>query len=136
MALKTLKGVTSIGGYPAINMTTLKETHPLLFPNGGDQMDYKVFERDFRPKYYIFIRDDVNSISFTIQSGPNKENGENGCQLDTLVETAVMMIENLNVDHPSYENEQAVIKFREGLMWLRERTRNRVIRGVEGTNKV
>ena len=87
MALNTLKGVTEIGGYPVIVMDELREKYPDKFNESGS-MDYKWFEEEIRPNYFVYVRHDVNSISFTLQSAPIGEVGVNGCQLDTLIDAA------------------------------------------------
>ena len=59
----------------------------------------------------------------------------NGCQVDTIIEAAKLVIEGLNKNFPSRENACAITKLDEALMWLRERTRLRIERGVEGQSK-
>ncbi|MBL1322212.1 MAG: hypothetical protein COA63_014305 [Methylophaga sp.] len=136
MALETLLGVKYIGGFAVAVMDDLKKTNPELFPNDTMQMDYKIFERDFRPNFPIQIRHDKNSISFTIQNDPIKENGINGCQVNTIFEAGLKILEGLNDKYPCRENAIAITKFQEGIMWLEERTKDRETRGVEGTNQV
>ena len=135
MALETLKGIKKIGGFNVIVMDELREKYPEKFNESG-AMDYKWFEKEIRPENFIYVRNDVNSISFTIQNGAIKENGVNGCQVETMIETAKIIIEGLNKEFPCRENSLAITKLEEALMWLRERTRNRIERGVEGLNKV
>ena len=79
MALETLKGVGEIGGFSLVVMDELREKFPEKFNSSG-QMDYKGFEKDIRPTNFVYVRHDVNSISFTLQKGPIKEVGVNGCQ--------------------------------------------------------
>jgi hypothetical protein len=131
MALETLKGVKKIGEFDVICMDDLRTERPDLFNESGS-MDYKIFERDIRPKNFVYIRNDVNSLSFTLQNGPVKEWGKNGCQVDTVIEAAKMILEGLNKNFPCRESALAITKLDEALMWLRERTRNREKRGVEG----
>lgn len=133
MALETLKDVKEIGGFPVAVMDDLKKTNPELFGESG-AMDYKVFEKEFRPKYPVQIRHDKNSISFTIQNGPVKENGVNGCMVDTLIHAAKHIIEGLNKKFPCRENACAITKLDEAIHWLDARTKDREKRGVEGKN--
>ena len=135
MALETLKNLELIGGYEVVDMGQLKEKFPDKFNESG-AMDYKWFEKEIRPHHFIYIRHDVNSISFTIQNGPIKEAGLNGCQLDTLIETAKIMLEGLNDKFPCRENSVALTKLDEALMWLLQRKSNREKRGVEGESKL
>lgn len=134
MALETLKDVEAVRGFSIVNMDALRETFPEKFNESGS-MDYKWFEKEIRPNNFIYTRNDVNSLSFTIQNGPIKEVGVNGCQIDTIIATAKHMIEKLNEKFPCRENAMAITKLDESLMWLNERTRKREERGVEGTSK-
>lgn len=133
MALETLKDLHMVRGFNVVNMETLKEKHPERFNESGS-MDYKWFEQEVRPHNFIYLRHDVNSVSFTIQNGPIKESGVNGCQLDSLIEVAKIMIEGLNEKFPCRENALAITKLEEALHWLDHRTKNRINRGVEGRN--
>ena len=83
MALKTLKGVKKIDGFKLNHIN-----------------DHDFMEPTERRKNYIEIDHCFNEISFTIQNGPIKEVGVNGCQVDTLIETAKLMIEGLNKNYP------------------------------------
>jgi hypothetical protein len=135
MALETLKNVKEIGGFKVVIMDQLRDQFPEKFNESG-AMDYKWFEKDIRPNNFIYVRQDVNSLSFTIQNGPIKENGVNGCQIDTIIETAKTILEGLNTKFPCYENSRAITKLDEALMWLERRTKDRTKRGVEGTSKL
>ena len=133
MALETLKDIKEIGGYPVVVMDELREKNPDKFNESGS-MDYKWFESEIRPHNHIYIRHDVNSISFTLQNGPIKEVGVNGCQVDTLIYAAKAILEGLNKNFPCHENEMAINKLQAAIDWMDERTKDREKRGVEGTN--
>lgn len=135
MALKTLKGVDDIGGFNLVDMDSLREKYPDRFNESG-AMNWQWFERDIRPNHFVYVRHDKNSISFTLQNGPVKENGVNGCQVDTLIEAAKMIIEGLNKEFPCRENSLAITKLEEALLWLGKRKADREKRGVEGLNKI
>jgi hypothetical protein len=122
MALETLKAVSKIGGYNVVVMDDLRLLHPEKFNESGS-MDYKWFEKDIRPNNFIYVRHDVNSLSFTIQNGPIKENGVNGCQVDTIIEAAKIIVEGLNKKFPCRENACAITKLDEALHWLAARTK-------------
>ena len=98
-------------------------------------MLFRSFESEIRPNNFIYVRNDVNSISFTIQNKPIKEVGVNGCQVDTIIETAQIMIKELNKKFPCWENEQAINGLETALIALRNRKHNRELRGVEGLSK-
>lgn len=134
MALETLKDVTEVDGFKVVVMDQLREQFPEKFNESG-AMDYKWFEAAVRPNNFIYIRHDVNSVSFTIQNGPVKEAGVNGCQVDQLIHVAKLMIEGLNKNFPCRENAVAITKLDEALMWLEKRKKDRMNRNVEGKSQ-
>lgn len=134
MALETLKGVTKIGGFPVVVMDDLRTQYPDKFNESG-AMDYKWFEADIRPHNFVYVRHDVNSLSFTIQNGPIKEVGVNGCQVDTIIQAAQAILMGLNKKFPCAENETAINHLESAIVALEERKKNRESRGVEGFNK-
>ncbi len=133
MALETLKNVKEICGFKVIVMDDLREQYPEKFNESG-AMDYQWFEKDIRPNHFVYVRNDKNSISFTLQLGPVKERGLNGCQVDTVIETAKIILEGLNKQFPCRENAIAITKLDEALHWLEHRKKDREKRNVEGTN--
>jgi hypothetical protein len=116
-------------------MDELREKYPEKFNESG-AMDWQWFEKDVRPSNFIYVRHDKNSLSFTIQNGPIKENGINGCQVDTVIAAAKTILEGLNKNFPCRENATAITKLDEALMWLDKRTKDRESRNVEGTLQV
>ena len=135
MALETLKGVTKINGETIVVMDELRELHPERFTETG-AMDHKWFEETIRPNAFIYVRNDKNSLAFTIQNGPVKEVGKNGCQVEDIVAVAKYIVEQLNAKFPCRENAMMITKLDEALMWSKARTLNRLVRGVEGESKV
>jgi hypothetical protein len=133
MALETLKGISKIGGYDVVVMDELRKKHPKHFNESGS-MDYQWFEKEIRPKNFVYVRHDKNSLAFTLQNGPVKENGVNGCQVDTLIHAAMAMIMGLNENYPCKENDEAIDYLGDAIMSLRARTADREKRGVEGTS--
>lgn len=134
MALRTLAGVESIDGFNVVVMDDLRKKYPDKF-NASGAMDYTWFEKEIRPTNFIYVRNDVNSLSFTLQNGPVGEKGVNGCQVDTVIEAAKLMLQGLNKELPSRETACAITKLDEALHWLHARTRDRALRKVEGTSK-
>jgi len=134
MALETLKGVTEINGQKVVVMDELREQFPERFTETG-AMDHKWFEETIRPNSFIYVRHDKNSVSFTIQNGPIKEAGVNGCQVVDMISVAKHMIEQLNAKFPCRENAVTITKLDEALMWQDKRTKDREKRGVEGTSQ-
>jgi len=114
MALETLKGVNEIGGF--------KVRHFQKRPT------CKITD-------YIVVRHDLNQISFTIQNGPIKENGVNGCQIDQIIQAAGVILDGLNKNINDQWNERAIQYLEHAVTSLKNRTKHRMIRGVEGTNR-
>ncbi len=112
MALETLKEVTVIDGFAVKRV---------IWDQPTDN--------------YIEVNDECNAITFKLQDGPIKENGVNGCQVDTIIVTAREIISGLNANFPCRENSLAITKLDEALMWLKARTADRTKRGVEGKNE-
>jgi len=134
MAIETLKGVEKIDGFDVIVMDELRDKHPEMFRPDGS-MHYHLFEKEIRPKNFIYIRHDTNSLSFTLQNGPVKENGVNGCQVDTIIEAAFHILKGLNSKLPCKENGEALYCLDGAIVALKKRKHDRLIRGVEGENK-
>jgi hypothetical protein len=134
MALETLKGVEKIDGFNVVVMDELREKFPDKFNESG-AMDWQWFEKDIRPNHFIYVRNDKNSLSFTIQNGPVKEVGVNGCQVNTIIAATKVILEGLNAKFPCRENSMAITKLDECLLWLEKRTNDREARGVEGLSK-
>jgi hypothetical protein len=134
MALETLRGIKKIGDFNVVDMDALRTEKPEMFRPDGS-MHYHMFEKDIRPHNYVYVRHDVNSLSFTLQNGPIKEVGVNGCQIDTVIEAAKLMLEGLNKQFPCRENSLAITKLEEALHWLEHRKKDREKRNVEGTSQ-
>ena len=135
MALETLKGVEEIDGFKVIIMDELREKYPEKFNESGS-MNYEWFEKEIRPNNFVYVRHDVNSLSFTIQNGPIGENGVNGCQVDTIAATLIKMIDELNKKFPSIYNDYALSHFTQGLDSLKARKADREKRNVEGKSEL
>ncbi len=111
MALETLNGIKKIGGYEVTGgMSNFSADRPVL------------------------VHDEANQIAFQIQNGPIKEVGVNGCQVDTIIHAAKLILEGLNKKFPCRENACAITKLDEALHWLDHRTKDREARAVEGTS--
>ena len=73
-------------------------------------------------------------ISF--QNGPILEAGVNGISGEALLAVVIDRLRSFQAGPFSCrENSLALTKLEEGLMWLQKRTRDRLARGVEGTNQ-
>jgi len=81
------------------------------------------------------IHGEPSFVTFTIQSGPIKEFGVNGCQIDDVIAWAKEKIEGFQQAFPCRENAIVLTKLHEVLFWLMKRKMDREKRQVEGTNK-
>lgn len=69
------------------------------------------------------------------QNGEIKENGVNGCHNEDLIAIVLDRLECFQSgDFKCRENDIAITKLEEALLWLRKRTMDREARGVEGTS--
>lgn len=83
------------------------------------------------------VEDEAILCDIHFQEGAIKENGVNGVCGEDLIAMVIRRLECFqNSEFNCKENEKAIEKFQEGLMWLRKRTNNREIRGIEGTHIV
>lgn len=77
----------------------------------------------------------VGEVNF--QEGPIKENGINGVANEDLILMVLTRLFSFQESpYACKENEKAIEKLSEALMWLRSRTLDRQIRNVEGTSKL
>lgn len=136
MALETMKGLERIDRFKVLNIDDLAEKHPDKWDAKNRRFDWDWFKETVYPQgNYIIVDNHKNSITFKIQNGPIKENGVNGCQVDTLIATACHMIERLNNSYPCDHNEMAVANLTAAYDALKLRKKDREKRGVEGENK-
>ena len=71
------------------------------------------------------------------QEGPIKEFGVNGVCNEDLIAMVIARLEGFQKSpYASKDNEMAITKLEEALLWLRKRTIGRENRGVEGTSKI
>lgn len=71
------------------------------------------------------------------QEGPIREVGINGIHNEDLILMVLTRLESFQESkYACKENEMAIIKLEESLMWLRKRTTDRELRNVEGTSIV
>jgi len=82
-----------------------------------------------------FVKIEGNTITFTIQDGPVKEAGINGCQIDDMIEVARDIITGFNAKFPCRENALIITKLDEALLWSLKRKLDREKRNVEGINQ-
>ena len=121
MALETLNGVDKIGKV------------------GIAHLDHPIEKEEWLETIasnYVIVTESTNTLLFKIQQGPVREAGENGCQVDTIIETARDIIAGLDKQFPSPYNKRAIERLNSALWGLEQRTLDRKFRGVEGTSAV
>jgi hypothetical protein len=74
-------------------------------------------------------------VKFTIQSDPIGDVGVNGCQVLDMLKYTKNLFESLNEVFPCRENSLTITKMEEAIHWQEARTKNRIQRGVEGSNQ-
>jgi hypothetical protein len=86
-------------------------------------------------EYKPFVTVSEKGVFFQGQTGPIKEVGENGCQIDAMIEFArdVLLVFNQRV--PSRETSMIITKLDEALLWSLKRKLDREARNVEGTHQ-
>lgn len=100
--------------------------------NDGN-VDWEAFDR-MREDFPICVDHEADMISFKMMTKPESEGGS-GAQLTDLIEVALHQLKYFNSKFPCKENACTITHLEEALMWQRERTYNRVVRGVEGKNE-
>lgn len=73
------------------------------------------------------------SISFYEKNEDGTEVG--GTTLEEVLSVAITRLQDLNSRFGCRENSVAITKMQEALMWLEERTKDRIRRGVEGKHE-
>lgn len=77
-----------------------------------------------------------NYVDIKFQNGPIKEFGVNGVTQEVLLAIVIDRLRGFQSgEFKCRENAIALTHIEEALMWLQKRTRDRLARGVEGTNQ-
>ncbi len=96
-------------------------------------------EREYDSFIQIENAEDVKGVApivkFTIQSDPIGEVGINGVQALDMLEYTKCLFQSLNDAFPCFENENTIKDIESAIEWQNERTKNRILREVEGQNK-
>ncbi len=77
--------------------------------------------------------DDNYDIKF--QNGTIPENGRNGLQVEEALLQCMDRLQQYQKEVPCRENAIAITHIEMAILWLRNRTQDRVKRGVEGTKE-
>jgi hypothetical protein len=81
------------------------------------------------------VHGEPSTVTFVTQSGSIKEFGENGGQIDDIIDWVKDKIEGFNKTVPCRENSMIITKLDEALLWSMKRKLDREKRQVEGTNQ-
>lgn len=135
--INSLKKVKEINGKPIMHMDDLREQYPEHFNAESGQMNYEWFEKEIRPHYHIYIRHDVDSLTFNMLTKPASEGGDlKRCQWSDIVAVGLEQLKYLNEKFPCRENSITITKLEEALMWNDKRTQDRIKRNVEGKDEL
>lgn len=90
------------------------------------------------PHNFVVLDNNSNDIAeIHFQEGPIKEAGINGVANEDLLAMVLTRLEHFQeTQFKCRENAVAITKLQETLMWLRKRTTDRELKGIEGTHKV
>jgi len=124
--------------------TMVKLEHDLLttryttvFHEPENEMRYNA------PHRFIVAKTNSEPINYEplteihFQEGPIKECGVNGVMNEDLIAMVICRLKHFqNTKFACRENDMAITKLEEALLWLRKRTMAREKRGVEGTHEV
>lgn len=77
----------------------------------------------------------IRLATLRFQNGPIQESGFNGLSNEALLAVVEDRLQGFQSgQYACRENAVALTKIQEAMMWLLKRTRDRVVRGVEGTH--
>jgi hypothetical protein len=78
----------------------------------------------------------INPVEIRFQDGPIQESGVNGVSNEALIAVVIDRLQSFQKgSFACRENALALTKLEEAMHWLHHRTRERLARGVEGTNQ-
>ncbi|AYJ75222.1 hypothetical protein BSP36_135 [Bacillus phage BSP36] len=113
----------------------LSNEHTQVFHEEEDEMEFNA------PHHFVVVpakeEGFVTALAeIDFQSGPIKENGVNGVMNEDLLAIVITRLQHFqNSEFSCRENEMALTKLEEALMWLNKRRDERKQRGVLGTNE-
>ena len=89
-------------------------------------------------KYFVqnFLNNEVGQEIQFVENDRSGNNINDGTTNEEVIKALIARLSYLNERFSCSENEQAIIKLKEALMWLNARTESRILRGVEGKKVV
>lgn len=96
--------------------------------------NYQIETNETEPAKASMLANATCRIRF--QNGPIQEAGVNGISNEALLAVVEHRLQGFQSgEYACRENALALTKLQEAMMWLHKRTRDRLARGVEGTNE-
>jgi len=111
---------------------------------GGANHVYSIMATSLTPLVRIPLDSTINpdgshtfqAALINFQNGPIQEAGVNGVSGEALLAIVIDRLRSFQAgQYACRENALALTALEESLMWLQKRTRDRLARGVEGTNQ-
>lgn len=97
-------------------------------------------EQKYNAPHHFTVRNVESGVTIGLvnfQEGPIKEVGINGVNNEDLILMVLSRLQSFQqTSFACRENEMAITKLEESLMWLRKRTQDREARNVEGTSNI
>lgn len=116
-----------------------KLEHDLLTSKYTEVYHEENFNYNAPHRFSVSTSEEPSTILADIhfQEGPIKENGVNGVNNEDLIAMVICRLDHFQEsEFACYENDLAIMKLEEALLWLRKRTMGREKRQVEGTHEV
>lgn len=117
----------------------MREIHHHRVHAGDEEIDIVVVdEPSFGGASHLYSVNlgDTQLGELEFQKGARFERGVNGITEATLIAILIDRLQSFQAgDYACRENALALTKLEEALHWLHHRTRQRMVRGVEGTNE-
>lgn len=114
----------------ALQITVLDE------PGQGGACHEYVIDLMAEPGATPAITSETTRTFINFQNGPILEAGINGVSGEALVAVVIDRLRSFQAGpFACRDNAVAITKLEEAMMWLQKRTRDRLSRGVEGTNQ-
>lgn len=102
---------------------------------GGACHHYEIALTEGKMSNFI-ISAEGTALLIPFQNGPIKESGVNGISGEALIAIVIDRLRSFQAGpFACRDNAVALTKLEEAMMWLQKRTRDRLARGVEGTNQ-
>ena len=105
--------------------------------SGGASHHYLVTGYDSKTNKSVSPDGEPDVCPILFQNGPINENGVNGITQEVLLAIVADRLRSFQAGpYACRENELALTKIEEALMWLQKRTLDRMRRGVEGSHQL